>query len=237
MTLASMLLSKKTRYVLERDPMSVIAIVNGIASPRKIARKIMKEIKGELGFEPKLSSVAKIVERYVSSVESSGKLAGYDVVAMKSIFAKTRVVLQSDIAVANVRIVGDTERKIARIIRYVYSKKEKPFINIIYGHTFMTIIVDQSNLKKVMQIFGKANVVYHKKNQATLSIVTPSDVMNVPGFSGYALSLLGVSGINVSEILSSYNEGLVILDEKDANKAFGILRAEIDRLRKQLRVT
>lgn len=65
-----------------------------------------------------------------------------------------------------------------------------------------------------------------------MSIISPKDVLNVPGMSGYVFSILGLSGINVVEILSSYNEGILILDEKDAKEAYGILRAEVSRLRK-----
>jgi len=233
MTLASRLLARKTRLALERDPMAVVAIMNGIASPRKIARRIIADVKAELGFEPKLASVAKVVERYVQAVESSGRLAGYDVEALKAVFARTHVVLQSDIAVLGVRIVDGIEKKLAKLMQYVYSRKEKPFLNITYGHSFVTVILDQCNFERAVKIIGRKNVVYHRKNQAALSIITPKDVLSVPGFSGHALSLLGLSGINVAEVLSSYNEGIVVLSEKDANRAYSVLRAEIERLRKQ----
>jgi hypothetical protein len=234
MTLASTILAKKTRLVLERDPMSIVAIMNGIASPRKIARRIIADIKAELEFEPKLESVAKIVERYVETVESSGRLAGYDVEALKAVFAKTHVILRSDIAVLGVRITKDTDQKLARLMQYIHTRKEKPFLNITYGHTYVTLILDQRIFDRAIRTIGKRNIVYHRRNQAALSIVTPSDVLNVPGFSGHALSLLGLSGINVAEILSSYNEGITILDEKDASNAYNVLRTEIDRLRRQL---
>lgn len=235
MTLASRVLARNTRLVLERDPMAIVAIINGIASPRKIARRITADIQAELGFEPKLESVAKVIERYVHEVESTGRLAGYDIEALKSVFAKTHVILQSDIAVLGVKIVKNMDKKLGMLMRYIYSRKEKPFLNITYGHSFVTIILDQCNLEKAIKIIGRKNVVYHRKNQAALSIITPKDVLSVPGFSGYALSLLGLSGINISEVLSSYNEGIVILNEKDANHAYTILRAEIERLRKKVK--
>ena len=234
MTLASALLAKKTRIVLERDPMVVIAMINGIASPRKIARRIISDIKSELEFEPKLESVAKIVERYVQNVESTGRLAGYDVKALKSVFAQTHVSLRSDIAVLGVKITKDIDKKLAKIMQCIYSRKEEPFLNVTYGHNFVTVILDQRNMDRAMKIIGKPGIVYHRKNQAALSIITPKDVLNVPGFSGHALSLLGLNGINVSEVLSSYNEGIAILDERDASKAYNVLRGEIERLRRQM---
>jgi hypothetical protein len=232
MTLASRILAKKTRLVLEKDALSVVAIMNGIASPRKIARRILQNIGGELGFEPKLESVAKIVERYVNEVEKSGKLSGYDVEAINRIIAKTHVILQSDIAIIVMRISRNVGKILMRIIQLVYSGEERPFINVTFSHSYVTIIIDQCNMEKAVKVVGK-NLVYKKRNQAAICVITPKEVMNVTGYTGHLLSIMGLGGVNMSEILSSYNEGIIISNEKDAQKAYDVLRAEIERMRKR----
>jgi hypothetical protein len=235
MTLQSRIISRVVKSVLEKDMMSVIAIINRISSPRKIARRLFPEIREELGYEPKLGSVAKIVERYVNSVEKSGKLAGYDVKSLKELIAKTRVSLESDVAVIGIRITRNIERRLVKVMEYIYSRKEKPFFNITYGHSYIAIVTNQDYLENILRIIGRKNVIYRRKDQAALTISTPKDVLNVPGQGGYILSLLGLSGINVVEVLSSYNEGVLILSEKDAHLGYSVLRAEIDRLRRQMR--
>lgn len=130
MTLESRILTRKVRTVLEKDAMSVIAIMNKISSPRKIARRIISDVKKELGYEPKLASVAKIVERFVDEVEKSGKLHGYDMEDIKNVVSKMHLILHSDIAVIGMRMVRDVDNKLNRIIQIVYSGKEIPFLNI-----------------------------------------------------------------------------------------------------------
>jgi len=232
MTLQSRIISKKTKDLLEKDPLCVISIINGIANPRKIARRLLPQLSKELNFEPKLGSVARSVERYAKEVNSSGKLSGYDIEALKKILAETQVTLRSDIAVIGVRITKDIEKRLVRTIKATYSK-EKTFFNVTFGQTYVTIIIDQKNFDKIKKIFGK-DVVYSRKDQAAISLITPGDVIGVPGFGGYAFSILGLSGVNIVEVLSSYNEGILIVDNKDANKAYSILKSEIDRIREAL---
>ena len=230
MTFRSNLISKSVRKVLEKDTMSIIAIMNKIANPRKISRRIMKDVAKDLGFEPNLGSVSRVVERYVKQVEKSGKLAGYDIKKIRSVFGKTRVILRSDIAVLEIRMSSGIEKKLVKIIEHVYSRKEKPFLGITYGHSYITILIDQDNMEKIKKIIG-SGIVSSSKNQAALSIITPSEVLNVPGFASYAFSILGLNGINISEILSSYNEGILVLDGKEADHAYKVLINEIKKIR------
>ena len=166
MTLRFRIISRKVRKILERDSLSIIALMNKIASPRKIARRILPEVSKELGFEPCLSTVSKVVERYVKEAEEKGKFSGYDAERIKEVLSKTHVMVRSDVSALGVRMTKRIGKKLTRILEYVYSRKEKPFVNITFGHSYITLIIDQCNLKKAIQIIVKKNLVYSKKNQA-----------------------------------------------------------------------
>lgn len=232
MSLKSTLISKSVKRGLERDLPSILAIINNIASPRKIARKILDDVTKDLGFKPKLGTVAKVIERYIDDVKKSGEFSGFNLKDVKRIISKTHLLVQSDIAVISIKIGVDIGKKLVKIVDYVNSRDEKPLINISLGHSYVTVIVDQCNLNGIIKIVGKKNIVYYQKNQAILSIINPKDILDIPGMSAYFFNIIGLSGINVSEILSSYNEGIIILDEKDAGKAYKILKNEVDRLRR-----
>lgn len=232
MTLQSRIISRVVKVVLEKDTLVVLAIINKITSPRKVARRLMPDIAEELGYEPNIGSVAKVVERYVKTVEKSGKLAGIDAGGLKRMLAKTQVTLRSDVAIVSVRITPGVGKRLVKVLDYVHSKADEPFLSVSYGKSYVTLLFDQSNHDKIMKIVGKKNVVHSKKNHAALSIINPPEVISVPGFAGHVFSILGMNGINIFEMLSSYNEGIMILNEKDANRGYGILRAEIDRMRR-----
>jgi len=233
MDLRAKIIATHVRNVLEKDVMCIIAIMNRIANPRKIARRILPDVSKELGFEPNLGSVSRVVERYVNEIEKTGKLSGYDINKIRDVFGKTRVSVRSDIAVLEVRMIKAFDEKLTKMIKYVYSKEEKPFINVIYGQSFITIFVDQHNLESIRKIIGNKNIVSCLRDKAALSIINPPDVLDVPGFGAYAFSILGLCGINISEVLSSYNEGIMILDEKDADYAYKVIREEVKRIRDQ----
>jgi hypothetical protein len=217
--------------VLETDYPSMFSIINNIASPRKVAKKILPAINAELGFNTKVDTVAKVIERYIEKI-NDGKRFGSDIYAAKSMVAKTQIMVRSDVGIASTRFTNSIGQKLIKVVEYIYSKSEKPFINISFGHSYVTIIVDETNLEKVCKIIGKRHIVYSHKNQAAISLVTPPEVLKVPGYSAYIFNLLGIAGINTSEILSSYNEGILILNENDAREAYIILKNEINRLRK-----
>jgi aspartokinase len=231
MNLESKLISGAVRRVLEKDVMCIVAIMNNIANPRKIARRILPDVKSELGFEPKLGSVSRVVERYVEEIGGTGKLAGYDIAKIREAFSKTKVSVRSDIAVLEIRMTKNFGEKLTKLVEYVYSKEEKPLINVIYGHSFITVFVDQDDLEKAKKIIGATNIVSCMKDKAALSIISRPDVLEVPGFAAYVFSVLGLCGINIPEVLSSYNEGIMILDEKDADRAYKVLHEEIKRTR------
>jgi hypothetical protein len=231
MSLKSKLISKSVKRVLERDLPSILSIMNNIASPRKIAKKIINDVNRELSFKPKIGTVAKVIERYVNDVKRTGNFSGFNLDDVKKVISKTHLLVQSDIAVICIKLSSDTGEKLVKIVDYVNSREEKPLINISLGHSYATIIVDQCNLNGIIKIVGRKNIAYYQKDQAILSIISPKDVLDIPGMSAYFFNLIGLGGINVSEILSSYNEGIIVLKEKDAGEAYKILKNEINRLR------
>ena len=163
MTLQSKIISRVVRSSLESDMLSILAIINKISSPRKIARRLLPEIKKRLGHEPKLDSVSKAVERYVNSVQESGNIGRMNIDDLRDALSKTQVSVRSDVAIISVRLSKGIEKKLIKLIEYIYSRGTDPFITITYGKSHVTILFDQLFFERVEKIVGKKILYILKK--------------------------------------------------------------------------
>ena len=72
------------------------------------------------------------------------------------------------------------------------------------------------------------------RDQAVLVIVSPKDVVEVPGFIAHVTGILASNGINISQIESVYTDTILVMKLDDALKAFQLLREAIEVAKKSI---
>jgi len=214
------------RDVLKKDFICFLAIAYGLASPRKVARRILPEIKEKVEFEVRLDSVAKAVERCVNDFKREGKFFQMDLAEVMRLFTELRLKLQSNVGVLGIKVM---DRK--KFIRVLNSLKPDSLLAVTFGEGHATVVVDESEIEKLVKVMGKQKVVYCLRKHAALSIIMPKRVLEVPGIAALVFSLLATAGLNVVEVLSSCEEGILVMRERDAIKAFSLLKEESERLK------
>jgi len=73
------------------------------------------------------------------------------------------------------------------------------------------------------------------EDQSAIVIISPKQIIDVPGVIAYITDLLSSNGVNITQIISCYTDTLLIVDREDALKAYQILENKILSLRKMFK--
>jgi len=87
------------------------------------------------------------------------------------------------------------------------------------GSNADTLIINQECLPNI----DTSTAIQVRENLVELSIITPPVVEETLGFVEYVTGLLAENGINIVEVVSCYTDTILILEEKDATKAYELL--------------
>lgn len=85
------------------------------------------------------------------------------------------------------------------------------------GNKTITIILHEKLLNLVKQIFGKEIQDINNKVGA-IFIKYPKEVSNTPGITTYISSLFANKNISIYELISNYNDDIIIIGEKETYK-------------------
>jgi hypothetical protein len=86
-----------------------------------------------------------------------------------------------------------------------------------------TIIINQELHPLLNTVFVKENSLFEINNLAALILLLPPKVVETPGCYYSYLGVLALAGINITEVVSTTHELILILSEEDISRAFSLL--------------
>lgn len=87
-----------------------------------------------------------------------------------------------------------------------------------------TFIISSELKEQVMKIFKTELLIAEINSLSSITIRLPIEVVYIPGVYYRILKMLAWENINVVEVLSTYTELTIIIEDKNIDKAFSILR-------------
>lgn len=103
-------------------------------------------------------------------------------------------------------------------------KTNNYFLTITQGGFETTIIASFELSDRVIEILGRKNIASRRGGLVSLTIRFLSDIVSVPGIYYSILKILAWENINVIEVVSTFSEFSIILDDKDVGRAFLLLK-------------
>ena len=76
-----------------------------------------------------------------------------------------------------------------------------------------------SNVGKVLEIISK---------QSVITLVSPRDIVKTPGVVAFITGYLSNRGVNITQVISSYVDTLIVLDSRNAARAYSMLHNLIE---------
>jgi hypothetical protein len=186
----------------------------GVVNYKALARHIRKQVEGLAGENTTENAIAMALQRLGAKIRTGSKrMEGY-----VDIFAQSRLSMRDRIAILYLRKTPDLP------------KMDKGFMVVIKGMESTTLFLDEEKLPKVK--IPKKYLEGRRTNLSALIIASPKEITDTPGVIAHLMNALGANGINVVEVTSSFNTTYLLVDEKDSLEAVEIIRALIDRSKK-----
>ncbi|MDP2900084.1 MAG: hypothetical protein Q8O47_03865 [Candidatus Bathyarchaeota archaeon] len=186
--------ARMVREAIQMRPSLLDALKMGIVNYSALARMLQEEI-GEGSTEAVKAAVIRIAE----DLSKDRRLQEEEV---RGILKESKVRLQDKIAVLISPI-----------------KLDIPYLVTAYLTDSYVYIVDQTELGKDLP-----KQVQVMSNLVALVLLSPDRVETTPGFVAFITQLLGGHDINIIEFISCFTNTIIILDTRDALKAFSLLQ-------------
>ncbi|MBN2152970.1 MAG: ACT domain-containing protein [Candidatus Lokiarchaeota archaeon] len=207
------------------------ALKQGVINYKALAENIYDEVKMLLGKkEPELISLDSIqtaLIRYADDLRKERELLEERI---SKVLAKTVLELKNDLVVLTI-----TEEALLKCRDDVFNiVRSARFFHLIQGNSTFTIIADQSLEAKMLALFSAKNLVQSIKDQSGLILISPEEIVEVPGVVSYLHGLLANKNINVTQSISCYKDTILIVNRVEALDAYALVENQILLFRKML---
>lgn len=202
--------------IIKKRPFLEEALRREIINLSSLARLILPEVQRETLKDVKEGAILMALKRLPKTLQSEPKvvkvLAGsHDVIARSNLAEFT--VLNSDFSL-------EKHKKLLDEI----GEQKRYFLTITQGIFETTIIVSSELKDKIETILGKEKIISQFNNLSSVTIRLPGKTVLTPGVYYSILKFLAWEGINIVEVVSTFAEFTIILENKEVARAFSLLK-------------
>lgn len=198
----------RSRYLAE-------AMSKGIINNSSLARYIKPEIEEMLIKKVSDSAIIMALNRLSNKIKPK--------YSTKNIFkTPPDMILRSNLMLINLRSSKELEDKSQAILKLA---DERNFLTITKGTFDTTIIASTSLEKEIKKILKDGISTRQFEDLSAITIRLPKGAAGTPGIFYFFLKSLAWEGINIIEVVSTNQELTLIVNEKDTNRTFSILRS------------
>ena len=206
-------ISDQVKSFLDNDFIVRKCLFKNIVSFRALSRHIVKKLALK---ESNLDAVISAIRRYKRSEKE------HEDASLKKIFPKIKVTTRSNIADIRVQKNRKSVENISRLNLIIDIEKGE-IIRVIQAEQSITIIIDDRNLSKFNEIFGKKDIISLDKNLVEVNLQFTEEAQNIKGIVSLVTSSLNAEEVNIAEIMSSAPELLLIVKKEDLLKTLNVI--------------
>lgn len=211
------------RNILLSRPFLKACLVEGVINYSSLARLIGREMeKAELkASHPAIKmALMRIREELLEREEELRKRVKY-------IIGNTVLQMHSDLLVITIKkdMAANVYGSLAKI-----AEGTRVF-HLLQSTASITVIISKEDSRKVLELLEEGSIIDMLKDQAAISMLSPREIIETPGVIAFVVSSLYENNINITQIVSSYNDTIVIVNHKDAPEAFRVLENLIRSMR------
>lgn len=205
-----------TKQIIERSRYLIEAMSKDLINYSSLARYIKPELEKMLFKDVSEASIIMAIKRI--SEEIKPKFAPLTIfTATPEMIVRSNLV---EITLSN----SESLRSKYKHLSEAYSEESKYYFTLTEGVFETTIIVSRDLQEQVKKAIENEKITSDKENLSSITIRLPKENVDTPGVYYFFLKSLAWDGINIIEIVSTPNELSIILEDKEVNAAFGILK-------------
>lgn len=203
--------------IIKKSPYLESALSNGIINASALARQIQPEIENKLIKDVQLGAVTMAIKRLADRLVKQQTKTAPLLKTFGDITVKSNLVAFTFI---NSPTLINRQRELLQKI----GNARGIFLTTTQSLFQTTIIISASFKKVVEQIFKAEKKISEINNLSAITLTLSEATVKTPGVYYSILKRLAWYGINIIEIVSSFNELTIILEDAFVDQAFSVLK-------------
>ena len=210
-------ISQVAEELIRRAPSLETALASDIINYSSLARNLKPQIEKKLLKEVKEGAIVMALKRVSLKLRESLPKGEEILNMLGDITIRSNLVDYTFLSSPTLGIAQN------RIIEKTKDRKDI-FMTITHGISQITIVASQSLAADIKEIFKAETPICTLENLSSLTIKIPLEATKMPGVLYSILKLLAWEGISLTEMISTFTELSIILDNKDIERAFSLLK-------------
>jgi len=206
-----------TKKIVERSRYLVEAMSKGLINYSSLARYIKPELEQMLLKPVSEASILMALKRLEKDMQPK-------FVPLKIFTTAPDMIVRSnliELSISNSTHLADRFQKLFE----AHTKNHSSFFTITEGISETGIIFSRDLEHEIKNILQGEEILFEFSNLSALTIRMPQENITTPGVYYFFLKSLAWEGINIMETISTPLEVSLILEDKDINRAFAILKS------------
>jgi len=213
--------SEVAEELISKQPFLEEAISKGIINYSALARLIKPQIEEKLLKKIETGAVLMALKRMSLNIKSDNGL--------KTIISKTpEMIVRSDLVEYTFQSSSVILKKISQLLEHIADDR-RYFITFTQGVFETAIIVSVFWQKKIETMLADEKKLSVMDKLSSITIKLPDENIQVPGVYYFILKALAWNGINIIDVVSTNNEFSIILDDREVDRAFTVLKQAFSR--------
>jgi hypothetical protein len=201
---------KRSRYLSE-------AMSKGIINTSALARYIKHELEQMVGKPVSEPALIMALNRLSTSITKPP--------VFKNVFkTPPDMIFRSNLIEITVNNTDTLIEKYPSLLK-LSDNNAKYFFTMTKGNFETTIIASKDLHDKIIDLLREETIASEFSNLSSITIRLPQEAIQTPAIFYFFLKSLAWEEVNIIEIVSAYLEFTIILEEKEVNKAFSILKS------------
>jgi len=203
--------------LIRKTPSLETALASDIINYSSLARNLKPQIEKRLLKEIKEGAIVMALKRVSSKLKDTLPKTEEILKMLGDITIRSNLVDYTFLSSPTLGIAQNT------IIEKTKDRKDV-FMTITHGISQITIVASQSLEDDIKEIFKNETPICTLENLSSLTIKIPLEATKMPGVLYSILKLLAWEGISLTEMISTFTELSIVLDTKDIERAFSLLK-------------
>ena len=203
--------------IVRRSPFLDEALSLRILNHSAVARMIKPEVETELMKKVRHGAVVVALNRLSRRIVKRAR-------KQKSVFRRApELTVRSNLVELT---YANSENLVLRQRRLLdqHGGKSNLVLTFTQGINETTIVASRELREKIQTHFRGEKLIDKIDNLSTVSVLLPRNTALIPGVYSYILKALAWEGINVVEVVSTLNELMIVLEDKNIQQAFSVIK-------------
>ncbi|MDG6964134.1 MAG: hypothetical protein JRN27_05580 [Nitrososphaerota archaeon] len=214
-----------------------------LVNARSVTRAVKEEVDSDLSIQDamargyvNLSALARVLVPKVAA-RTGKKAKGVSEVGVATALKRLRrsysvpspgvgkVIAESVVNVRThvSRLSVERTRRTLQTVTALLSGNQEDFIQVSESQSYITLIFDQKLHPRVRRSLAAAEVLDEGEGEAAITVHSPEAIVTTPGCISAFYNQLFRRRINVEDTVSCYTDTIMLVEMKDASRAFEAL--------------